>query len=660
MNLTQLIVGPSEHGVTEYARLLAHHTGGGGAEAVHVTFTDHLFGPSPEQAVDAVLEAVAGRRFSVSFHDVPQPGEGAQRFARRAPAYRRLAAASDVAVTNSRHEAKFFDTPVEVVPLPLPTAPVVDERPEAGTVGVLGFIYPGKGHAVMAEAAGDLRVRALGGFSAGHEDMRLPGVEVTGYLSEDQLWREMARIAVPVCPHLHVSASGSMMRWLAAGRRVLVADNDYSREVAKNFPGQVHLVTDWAADIARAAADPSFAETVDLPVNWGWPEVATAWQELWSATFAEEFRGNHVMDGPAASPAVSVIIPHYNNPGMLGEVIRGLELQTHEGPLEVIVADDGSATLPRVDSDLAVTMVSQDDLGFRAAAARNLGAASARHDILVFLDADTVPDPDYVAAAVQWVARDPACVVVGARRQEGGEPQWLVDAWRRTRDLTLADDSSWRFIISSVLTMSKSMFDSVGGFDASMVGYGGEDWELGWRLWNAGAKFRHEPRAVATHLEPEWAERGEGAQDKNIESVALAHRITHPLARPAGVIFECQDIAVELPGSTPEPVIAAWLAAGDVRVLTPYRELFRADPRVGPGAARVTLTLTEPLLPPPNLEEVVERISALGGLARLCAGEKVVGQARARRVSTRSPAKIHVDLSTWSGPERLERWFAGW
>lgn len=660
MNLTHLIAGPAEHGVTEYARLLAENTGHGDDGPVHVTFTDHLFGPTPDEAVDALLAELDGRRFSVSFHDVPQEGEGAERFARRAGAYQRLAAAADLAVTNSHHEAAFFDAEVEVIPLPLPTAPRLDIEPEPGTVGVLGFIYPGKGHSVVAEAAGDLRVRALGGFSAGHEDMELPGVEVTGYLSEEDLWAEMARIAVPVCPHLHVSASGSMMRWLAAGRRVLVADSTYAREVAEQFPDQVRLVQDWATDIAAAAADPDFSRTIELPVTWGWPEVATRWQELWAETFPAEFRGNVVAEESGDAPSISVIVPHYNNPEMLTQVIRGLEAQTFDGKIEVIVADDGSTELPRVDTALSLTIVAQEDLGFRAAAARNLGAARATNDVLVFLDADTVSEPGYVAAASAWVARDPRCVVVGTRLQEDGEPQWLIDAWQRTRDLTHADDTSWRYVISSVLTLSRELFTSVGGFDETMVGYGGEDWELGWRLWNAGAKFRHEPAAVATHLEPEWAQRGGDSGEKNVESIALAHRVTHPIARPDGVVFARQDVVVHLPEDSPEPVVASWLAAGDVRVASPASDLFRDDPRVGPGPGRVSMSLTRPLLAPENLPDFVARIEALGGLADLVAGGEVVGSARSLRVSTDSPARVHVDLAPWTGPGRLERWFAGW
>lgn len=126
--VTHLIVGPDGHGVTEYALALARHAGGAVVRdtgplppgPVHVTFTDHLFGPSPDEAVDRVLARCAGHPLSISLHDIPQPEEGAERFARRSPAYRRLAEAADLVAGNSRHEASFFGSPVEVIPLPVP------------------------------------------------------------------------------------------------------------------------------------------------------------------------------------------------------------------------------------------------------------------------------------------------------------------------------------------------------------------------------------------------------------------------------------------------------------------------------------------------------------------------------------------------------------
>lgn len=295
--MKHLIVGPDGHGVTEYALGLARATGADvireeafgdsalPAEPIHVTFTDHLFGDT----ADTLLARLDGRPFSVSLHDIPQPEEGAVRYERRAGIYRKLAGAADVAVVNSEHEASFFtaDAPAAaaaptVIRLPIP---VIDSpfAPEAGTVGVLGFLYPGKGHEDLIAALPGAKLRFLGAVSADHEEWAdalvrsAEDVELTGWLTDEELAREMGRIAVPVCPHRHFSASGSLMAWLGAGRTVLVTDSDYAREIDAWLPGRVTLVADggW-----RDAVDRHVPEQLDPP-RYGWAEVAERWEETW-------------------------------------------------------------------------------------------------------------------------------------------------------------------------------------------------------------------------------------------------------------------------------------------------------------------------------------------------------------------------------------------
>lgn len=343
---------------------------------------------------------------------------------------------------------------------------------------------------------------------------------------------------------------------------------------------------------------------------------------------------------PETAPPISVVIPYYENPDGLDEVLAGIAGNRYPGLLEVVIADDGSATPPQPDTGLDVTVVRQEDRGFRAAAARNLGARAARHEVLVFLDGDTVPGPGY---------------------------------------LRRGDDTSWRFLISSVLTCSAALFREVGGFDAGMVGYGGEDWEFGWRCYNAGARFIHEPAAVATHREPDWGARhradeglsADGVAEKNAETTALAHRITHPLARPDGVVFAEADILVVVPdevaaGCAPgalEALVAGWLAAGDVQVaVTSPPALVDADPRVGPDArGRVTVRLLAPVVPGAPPAGLVSRVEALGGRARVCARDRPVAEVTApRHRPERAGAVVHVDWPVLDEPVRLERRFAGW
>ncbi|GAA1171621.1 hypothetical protein CGLAUT_09695 [Corynebacterium glaucum] len=295
--MKHLIVGPDNHGVTAYALSLAQATGADVIredtftdqplpdEPIHVTFTDHLFGSTPQEAVDKLLARVGERELSVSFHDIPQVEEGTDRFARRADAYRRLHARAQLTGTNSAHEAQFFDGDAAVIHLPVPVIASAFD-PEPGTVGVLGFVYPGKGHEDLVAALPDKRLRFLGSVSAGHEKwaqelVRTAGkVELTGWLDDAAMAREMGRIEVPVCAHRHFSASGSLMTWLGAGRNVLATDSDYTREIDAWLPGRITLVADGAWREAVEALEPKVMD----PPEYGWADVARGWEDAWRST----------------------------------------------------------------------------------------------------------------------------------------------------------------------------------------------------------------------------------------------------------------------------------------------------------------------------------------------------------------------------------------
>lgn len=291
--MKHLIVGPDGHGVTKYALNLARATGAEvireetftdrelPSEPIHVAFTDHLFGDGPDGAVDKLKARVGERPLSVSFHDVPQPEEGEARFAKRAAVYRRLRDLAAVSATNSDHEARFFGGG-RVIRLPIPAIESPFD-PEPGTVGVLGFIYPGKGHEELIRAldGSGRRLRFLGSVSKGHEQWArglARHAEITGWLTDAELAREMGRIEVPVCAHRHFSASGSLMTWLGAGRSVLASDSVYTREIDAWLPGRITRVADgrWLGAVE------AFRPRVMDPPAYGWADVAKQWEEAWA------------------------------------------------------------------------------------------------------------------------------------------------------------------------------------------------------------------------------------------------------------------------------------------------------------------------------------------------------------------------------------------
>lgn len=101
---------------------------------------------------------------------------------------------------------------------------------------------------------------------------------------------------------------------------------------------------------------------------------------------------------PLDNPAVSVVIPVYNEEDCLGDCLKSLFGQDC-GRLEVIVVDDGSTDASAAIAEAHGAKVIKG--GHRGpGAARNTGARAAAGDILVLIDADMTFAPDYVSRLI--------------------------------------------------------------------------------------------------------------------------------------------------------------------------------------------------------------------------------------------------------------------
>ncbi|PWD49932.1 hypothetical protein C8046_03775 [Serinibacter arcticus] len=274
---------------------------------VHLHFTDRLWGADAEEAAGRIEALAARSHLTVTLHDVPQDSDGPGRLPRRLACYRRVVAAAAAVVVNSEHERRLLreafgsELDVTVIPLPVPGAlPAPTAWASDGSVAVLGFFYPGKGHREAVDAVAALGldpsppVVALGRASAGHEGelaelvehARRHGVrlESTGFLSDADLVARSRAVAVPVVAHQHVSASGSLTDWIAAGRRPLVVDSPYFREMAELRPGTTTPITleGLSTAIAHALAHPDTtwqdASAVTRP---DLDDTARAYLDLW-------------------------------------------------------------------------------------------------------------------------------------------------------------------------------------------------------------------------------------------------------------------------------------------------------------------------------------------------------------------------------------------
>ncbi|MDZ4140123.1 MAG: glycosyltransferase [Erythrobacter sp.] len=114
---------------------------------------------------------------------------------------------------------------------------------------------------------------------------------------------------------------------------------------------------------------------------------------------------------PAGAARISVVIPHLNQPGMLARCLASLAAGDR-APDEVIVVDNGSATLPGAicAAHPGVQLLQEPTPG--PGPARNRGAAQATGDILAFIDADCLADQGWLAAAAVAMA-DPGAEILG-------------------------------------------------------------------------------------------------------------------------------------------------------------------------------------------------------------------------------------------------------
>ncbi len=251
---------------------------------------------------------------------------------------------------------------------------------------------------------------------------------------------------------------------------------------------------------------------------------------------------------------VSVVVPYYAQPEVLARTLAALESQTYPRALfEVVVVDDGSPEVlawPR-STPLEVKVVRQEDRGFGLARARNTGVRTAAHDIVVFLDADMLPEADWLAAHARWHHAVPDAVTLGLRahvpvdgvdgemiRKRPGtlqelfegrkvDPSWVESHLRRTDDLTSKADDPFRFIVGANFGIRREFYELVGGFDESFTQWGMEDTELAYRAYTRGGLLVPVRDAFAYHQGPREEGRAEKDRSLKLQRAKCVHLIAH-------------------------------------------------------------------------------------------------------------------------------------
>ncbi|HYB93695.1 MAG TPA: glycosyltransferase family 2 protein [Vicinamibacterales bacterium] len=208
-------------------------------------------------------------------------------------------------------------------------------------------------------------------------------------------------------------------------------------------------------------------------------------------------------------PDLSVVIPTLNRRDTLAHVLPALAAQTYPASrFEIMLCDagstDGTAQLVKEMQLPNLHWLPAPDAG--RAGARNRGVAAARGQIVVFTDADTIPEADWLEAHADAHVTRSETAIVGCEIQVDDineiESVRRDPKRRRTRHPDNRSRLSWMYFLTGNASVPRGLLVQCGPFDESFTGYGHEDLELGYRLARSGVAIRYLPRAVNYHCHP--------------------------------------------------------------------------------------------------------------------------------------------------------------
>ncbi len=220
--------------------------------------------------------------------------------------------------------------------------------------------------------------------------------------------------------------------------------------------------------------------------------------------------------GPRESLSASVIIPTYRRERILVETIESVLAQDPPA-LEVIVVDQTPKHEPETSAALEA-LVRADKIRWlrekiaNVCRARNIGAALARGEILVFLDDDILCPPGLLARHVETLAAAPdevwavsgRCVLAPEELDreiphlfppETAADRWGDISWRASVAL---DDAPYALGANS--SYRRARFIEANGLNERMGRHPfGEEVDLGLRIRKAGGRIVFAPRAAVVH-----------------------------------------------------------------------------------------------------------------------------------------------------------------
>jgi len=214
-----------------------------------------------------------------------------------------------------------------------------------------------------------------------------------------------------------------------------------------------------------------------------------------------------------SAPRISVIIVSYESGPTLERCLAGLAAQTFTD-FEILLVDNAStdgAPQAAVAADPSIRFLEPgSNLGF--AAGNNLAVKSARGRWLALLNPDAYPEPGWLKALMDGVARHPGVESFASLQTSADDPGVLDGAgdnmtsvgipfrggYGRRLPASLPEGEVFSACGAAML-IDRALFEDLGGFDERFFCYC-EDVDLGYRLRLTGRATLLLPQARVAHV----------------------------------------------------------------------------------------------------------------------------------------------------------------
>ncbi len=202
----------------------------------------------------------------------------------------------------------------------------------------------------------------------------------------------------------------------------------------------------------------------------------------------------------------SFVIPVFNRPDEIDELLQSLTLQDYTSDFEVVIVEDGS-TLPsdtvvsKYKNKLNITYLSKENTG--PGDSRNYGMKHAKGNYFIILDSDCILPKHYLTAVNNSLAKEYVDCFGGPDTDHPSFTKvqkainYVMTSFLTTGGIRGGKHALNKFQPRSFnMGISKKAFQATGGFGTI---HPGEDPDLTIRIWKAGFKTKLIPNAYVHH-----------------------------------------------------------------------------------------------------------------------------------------------------------------